>query len=96
MVEGCPVCDTLWRLYIQAANKLQELNGKHRVARDEGDEETVDILAHRVAIAESTLPVVRRELRRHETARHGSGPGEQVEQRAEAEKQKKRRPARRV
>jgi hypothetical protein len=73
MVEACPVCDVLWRLYAQASNNLHELNGKHRDARGAGDSNTVEILTHEIVIAESALPVVRRELRRHEQARHANG-----------------------
>lgn len=76
MVEACPVCDVLWRLYRQAADNLHELNGKHSDARGKGDSNTVEILAHEIAIAESALPAVRRELRRHEAARHGNGQGD--------------------
>jgi hypothetical protein len=72
MVEACSVCDTLWRLYTQAADNLHQLNGKHTDARGKGDQTTVEILAHEITIAESTLPIVRRELRRHEQARHGA------------------------
>jgi hypothetical protein len=77
MVEACPVCDTLWRLYSKAADNLHELNGKHRDARGAGDQNTVEILAHEITIAESALPVVRRELRRHELTRHANGQGDQ-------------------
>jgi hypothetical protein len=77
MVEACPVCDVLWRLYSQAAGNLHELNGKHRDARGKGDANTVEILAHEIAIAESALPAVRRELRRHEAERHGNGQRDQ-------------------
>ena len=80
MVEACPVCDTLWRLYSQAADNLHELNGKHRDARGQGDQNTLEILAHEITIAESALPVVRRELRRHEVLRHSNGKGEQRQQ----------------
>jgi hypothetical protein len=81
MVEACPVCDTLWRLYTQAADNLHELNGKHRDARGKGDQNTVEILAHEITIAESALPVVRRELRRHEVTRHANnGQGDQKQQ----------------
>jgi hypothetical protein len=76
MVEACPVCDVLWRLYSQAADNIRELNGKHRDARGAGDSNTVEILAHEIAIAESSLPAVRRELRRHEVARHSNGQGD--------------------
>jgi hypothetical protein len=92
MVEACPICDVLWRLYSQAADNLHELNGKHRDARGKGDQNTVDILAHEITIAESALPVVRRELRRHEAARHGNGQGDQKqkkEQKEQGEKQHK-------
>ena len=86
MVEGCPVCDTLWRLYSQAADNLHELNGKHRDARGKGDQNTVEILAHEITIAESALPVVRRELRRHEMTRHADGQGEVKKDKGEKEK----------
>jgi hypothetical protein len=92
MVEACPVCDVLWRLYTQAADNLHELNGKHRDARGKGDQNTVDILAHEITIAESALPVVRRELRRHEAARHGNAQGDQKQkkdQKEQGEKQHK-------
>lgn len=92
MVEACPVCDVLWRLYSQAADNLHELNGKHRDARGRGDQNTVDILAAEITIAESALPVVRRELRRHEMARHDNGQGDQKqkkEQKEQGEKQHK-------
>ena len=84
MVEACPVCDTLWRLYTQAADNLHELSGKHSDARGKGDQTTVDILAHEISIAESTLPVVRRELRRHEMVRHRNGQGESTQREKEA------------
>ena len=71
MVESCPVCDTLWRLYGQAADNLRDLIGKHRDQRDKGDHNSVEILSHEIDISESALSAVRRELRRHETARHG-------------------------
>ena len=86
MVEACPVCDTLWRLYSQAADNLHELNGKHRDARGKGDQNTVEILSHEITIAESALPVVRRELRRHELTRHANGQGEQKKEKGEKEK----------
>lgn len=70
MVEACPVCDTLWRLYTQAVDNIRELSGKHRDARDKGDQNAAEILAHEITIAESALPTVRRELRRHEMGRH--------------------------
>jgi hypothetical protein len=87
MVEACPVCDTLWRLYSQAAGNLHELNGKHRDARGAGDQNTVEILAHEITIAESALPVVRRELRRHEMTRHANGQADQ-KQKERGEKEK--------
>jgi hypothetical protein len=94
MVEACPVCDVLWRLYTQAADNLHELNGKHRDARGAGDQNTVEILAHEIAIAESALPVVRRELRRHEETRHRNGNGnaqgdQKKQQKEQPEKQTK-------
>jgi hypothetical protein len=88
MVEACPVCDTLWRLYSQAAGNLHELNGKHRDARGSGDQNTVEILAHEITIAESALPVVRRELRRHEMTRHANGQGDRKQQKEQGEKEK--------
>jgi hypothetical protein len=84
MVEACPVCDTLWRLYSQAAANLHELSGKHRDARGQGDQNTTEILAYEITIAESALPVVRRQLRRHELLRHSNGHAEK-----QNEKQKK-------
>ena len=84
MVEACPVCNTLWRLYSQATDNLQELNGKHRDAGGGGDPNTVEILAHEITIAELALPVVRRELRRHEMTRHADGQADRKQQ----EKQK--------
>ena len=83
MVEACPVCDTLWRLYSQAADNLQELNGKYRDARGQGDSNTLEILSHEITIVESALPVVRRELRRHELSRHSNGEGEKKSQKAQ-------------
>ncbi|HEX3748236.1 MAG TPA: hypothetical protein VHW09_30110 [Bryobacteraceae bacterium] len=88
MVEACPVCDTLWRLYSQAADNLHELNAKHRDARGKGDQNTVEILAHEIVIAESALPVVRRQLRRHETSRHVDAQGDQKQQKEKGEKEK--------
>ena len=85
MVEACPVCDVLWRLYTQAADNLHELNGKHRDARGKGDPNAVEILAHEIAIAESALPVVRRELRRHESTRHSNGAGDRKKKEQEHE-----------
>jgi hypothetical protein len=66
MVETCPVCVTLWRLYSQAGDNLHELTGRHRDARGGGDQNALAILADEITIAESALSVVRRELRRHE------------------------------
>jgi len=77
------VCDTLWRLYSQAADNLHELNGKYRDARGKGDQNTVEILAHEIAIAESALPLVRREVRRHERARHRDGHGDRQKETGE-------------
>jgi hypothetical protein len=88
MVEACPVCDVLWRLYAQASDNLHELNGKHRDARGKGDEKTVEILTHEIVIAESALPVVRRELRRHELVRHANGQSDQKK-----DQKKKEQPA---
>jgi hypothetical protein len=85
MVEACPVCDTLWRLYSQAADNLHELNGKHRDARGGGDQNKVEILACEITIAESALPVVRRELRRHEMARHSNGQGDSKQKKEQGE-----------
>jgi hypothetical protein len=84
MVEACPVCDTLWRLYTQATDNLHELNGKHRDARGSGDENTVEILACEITIAESALPVVRRELRRHEMSRHKNEQQKEGEKRPQS------------
>ncbi|HUB79886.1 MAG TPA: hypothetical protein VMB03_13860 [Bryobacteraceae bacterium] len=89
MVEACPVCDTLWRLYSQAADNLHELNGKLRDARGKGDHHTVEILAHEITIAESALPVVRRELRRHESARHANGQGDKTKNAGENREREK-------
>jgi hypothetical protein len=89
MIEACPVCDTLWRLYSQAADNLHELNGKHLDARGKGDQNTVEILAHEIAIAESALPVVRRELRRHEMARHANGRGDRQKEAGEKREHEK-------
>ena len=89
MVEACPVCDTLWRLYTQAADNLRELNGKHRDARDKGDQNTAEILAHEITIVESALPVVRRELRRHAVARHANGNGDQKDKGQKDQKDQK-------
>ena len=75
MVEACPVCDTLWRLYSKAAANLQELLGKHREAFDRGDANNLQILTHEIVIAESALPAVRGELQRHESNRHSPRPG---------------------
>jgi hypothetical protein len=72
MVESCPVCDTLWRLYKQATDNLQTLVGKHADLRGQGDQNSVEILSHEITIGESTLRAVRRELRRHEDARHAN------------------------
>jgi hypothetical protein len=71
MVEACAVCDTLWRLYGRATDNLHELVGKHGDAREKGDQNSVEVLSHEVTIAESTLGLVRREIRRHERSRHG-------------------------
>ena len=77
----CPICDTFWRLYERAADNLQELIGKRRDAKDGNASSSVEMLEHEIAIAERALGSVRRELRRHEAARHGenrqqSRPGE--------------------
>jgi hypothetical protein len=72
MVEACPVCDTLWRLYKQATDNLQALVGKHADVRGQGDQNSVEILSHEITIGESTLGAVRRELRRHEGLRHAN------------------------
>jgi len=71
-VPQCSLCETFWRLYAHAADNLQELVGKHRNARDGDDRNSMEMLAHEIAIAESTLRTVRRELHRHELARHRS------------------------
>jgi hypothetical protein len=95
MVEACPVCDVLWRLYAQATDNLHELNGKLRDARGGSDQNSIEILAAEIAISESALPVVRRELRRHEEARHRNGNGKDAkgdqkkQQKEEPEKQTK-------
>jgi hypothetical protein len=70
VIEVCPVCDSLWRLYAKGAENLHDLVGKHTDARGKGDGNSVAILAHEVTIAESTLRAVRREIRLHESARH--------------------------
>ena len=72
MIETCPVCDTLWRLYGRAVDNLRDLAGKHGDARGKGDHNSVEILAHEITIAESALRAVRHELRRHEITRHGN------------------------
>ena len=72
MVEACPVCDTLWRLYAKAVENLHELVGKRTEAHDRGDQNTLEILTCEISIAQSALPVVRRELRRHEASRHAA------------------------
>ncbi len=72
MIETCPVCDTLWRLYGRAVDNLRDLVGKYGDARDKGDRSSVEILAHEITIAESALRAVRHELRRHEVTRHGN------------------------
>ena len=84
MVEACPVCDTLWRLYGRASENLHELIGKHTDSRDKGDRNSTDLLAHEIAIAESALGAVRRELRRHEVARHNHRAEEQGSRRRES------------
>jgi hypothetical protein len=84
MVEACPVCDTLWRLYGRATDNLHSLVGKHSEARDKGDPNSVEILAHEITIGESALRAVRIELRRHEGARHGN---RQENQRAQPKEQ---------
>jgi len=89
MVEACPVCDTLWRLYSQAADNLHELNGKFRDARSKGDQNTAEILGHEITIAESALPVVRRELRRHEVSRHTNGRGDKSRESGERREHEK-------
>lgn len=87
MIEACPICDTLWRLYGKATDNLHELVGKHREGRDKGDQNTADILSHEIAIAESTLRAVRCELQRHEDARHGKRQEKQEPQSKEQGKQ---------
>jgi hypothetical protein len=69
-MEACHTCDTLWRLYDKATENLRELVGKHRDSRANGEQHTIEILSHELNIAESSVRVVRYELRRHETARH--------------------------
>lgn len=80
MIEACPTCDTLWRLYAKAADNLHELVGKFRDSRDKGDANTADILSHELAIAESSLRSVRRELLRHERSRHNGQNGKRKEE----------------
>ena len=77
MVEACPTCDTLWRLYSRAIENLQDLSGKHRDARDKGDQNGVEVLAHEMTIAELTLPAVRREIRRHHHTNHNGSQSNQ-------------------
>jgi hypothetical protein len=72
-VTQCPLCETFWRLYEKAADNLRELIGKHKSARDGDDRNSIEILAHEIAIAEASLRSVRLELRRHESERHGQG-----------------------
>jgi hypothetical protein len=74
MIEACNTCETLWRLYSRAADNLRELVGKHGEARGRGEQQPVEILSHEIAIAESALRTVRRELRRHEMEKHTSRP----------------------
>jgi hypothetical protein len=85
-VTQCPLCDTFWRLYAHAADNLQELVGKHQNARDGEDRNSIEMLAHEITIAESTLRTVRRELRRHELARHGNHQPEKKTQDKEQQK----------
>jgi hypothetical protein len=80
MVEACPVCDTLWRLYTQAANNLHNLVEKHGETRGKGDQNSIEVLSHEITIVESTLRIVRREIRRHEVVRHGNPQGNQKTQ----------------
>jgi hypothetical protein len=80
VIEACPTCDTLWRLYARAAENLHELVGKHGDSRGSGDHNTVEILSHEITIAESSLRAVRREIRRHETERHSQPRGNQEAQ----------------
>jgi hypothetical protein len=70
MVEACPVCDTLWRLYAKAVENLKELVGKLSDLRGQGDQHNVEILTHEVSIAEASLQAVGRELRQHAKERH--------------------------
>jgi hypothetical protein len=70
MVEACPVCDTLWRLYGKAVANLQELVSKLTDGRGQGDQHNVEILTHEVNIAESSVRAVGRELRQHEKEHH--------------------------
>jgi hypothetical protein len=86
MVEACPVCDTLWRLYKQATDNLQALVGKHADLRGQGDQNSVEILSHEITIGESSLRAVRRELRRHEDARHGNQKPQPKEEGQKAQK----------
>jgi hypothetical protein len=80
MVEACPVCDTLWRLYTQAANNLHNLVEKHGETRGKGDQNSVEVLSHEITIVESTLRIVRREIHRHEVVRHSNPQGNQKTQ----------------
>jgi hypothetical protein len=74
-------------------DNLRELSGKLRDARGGGDQTTVEIFSSEIAIAESALPVVRRELRRHQAARHAerqdNNKKDQQKSNGQAEKQKK-------
>jgi hypothetical protein len=69
-VPQCPLCETFWRLYARATDNLSELVSKHKAARDGDDRNSIEMLAHEIAIAESALRSVRLELHRHESYRH--------------------------
>jgi hypothetical protein len=86
MVEACPICDTLWRLYKQATDNLQTLVGKHADLRGQGDKNSVEILSHEITIGESSLRAVRRELRRHEGVRHDNQKSQPKEEGQKAQK----------
>jgi len=85
VIEACPTCDTLWRLYAKAADNLRDLVEKHADFRAKGDQITAEILSHEITIAESSLHVVRRELQRHEGGRHS---GRRAEQEPKAKERK--------
>jgi hypothetical protein len=88
VTEACPVCDTLWRLYAAAEDNLHTLVDKHGDARGRGDRNTFEILSHELTIAESAVRSVRRELRRHEVARHGDRPDDRKRDNARPDERK--------